>query len=107
MYSYVSPVAGCGSDVPFIEMTLTQPRKWDSNPEPLSYKYGASLQNNKILDLSKFKAYADDKILVNVIEKLNLDFRRVGNIVGKRENVGYQHFLLLLQCFLMASFSGS
>ena len=47
MYSYVSPVAGCGSDVPFIEMTLTQPRKWDSNPEPLSYKYGASLQNTK------------------------------------------------------------
>ena len=107
MYSYVSPVAGCGSDVPFIEMTLTQPRKWDSNPEPLSYKYGASLQNNKILDLSKFKAYADDKILVNVIEKLNLDFRRVENIVGKRENVGYQHFLLFLQCCLKASFSGS
>ena len=107
MYSYVSPVAGCDSDVPFIEVTLTQPRKWDSNPEPLSYKYGASLQNNKILDLSKFKAYADDKILVNVIEKLNLDFRRVENIVGKRENVGYQHFLLFLQCFLKASFSGS
>ena len=54
MYSYVSPVAGCSSDVPFIEMTLTQPRKWDSNPEPLSYKYGASLPNNKILDLSKY-----------------------------------------------------
>ena len=35
MYSYVSPVAGCGSDVPFIEMTLTQPCKWDSYPEPL------------------------------------------------------------------------
>ena len=89
MYSYVSPVAGCGSDVPFIEMTLTQPRKWDSNPEPLSYKYGASLPNNKILDLSKLKANADDKILVNVIEKLKHDFRRVENIVGKRENVGY------------------
>ena len=50
MYSYVSPVARCGSDVPFIELTLTQPRQWDSNPEPLSYKYGASLPNNKILD---------------------------------------------------------
>ena len=107
MYSYVSPVGGFDSDVPFIAVTLTQPRKWDSNPEPLSYKYGASLQNNKIQDLSKFKAYADDKILVNVIEKLNLDFRRVENIVGKRENVGYQHFLLFLQCFLKASFSGS
>ena len=47
MYSYVSPVAGCGSDVPFIEMTLTQPRTWDSNPEPLSYKYGAFYQTTK------------------------------------------------------------
>ena len=83
MYSYVSPVAGCGSDVPFIEMTLTQPRKWDSNPEPFSYKYGTSLPNNKILDLSKCKANADDKILVNVTEKLKPDFRRVENIVGK------------------------
>ena len=51
MYSYVSQVAECGSDVPFIEMTLTQPRKWDSNLEPFSYKYGASLLNNKILDV--------------------------------------------------------
>ena len=48
MYSYVSPVVGCGSDVPFIEMTLKQPSKWDSNPEHLSYKYGAPLPNNKI-----------------------------------------------------------
>ena len=103
MYSYFSPVAGCGSDVPFIEMTLTQPRKCDSNPEPLSYKYGASLPNNKILDLSKLKANADDKIL----EKLKPDFRRVENIEGKRENVGYQNFLLFLQCFQKASFSES
>ena len=35
MYSYVSPVAGCGSDVPFKELTLTQPGKWDSIPESL------------------------------------------------------------------------
>ena len=56
MYSSVSPVAGCGSDVPFIELTLTRPRKWDSNPEPLSHKYGASLPNYKILDLSKFES---------------------------------------------------
>ena len=107
MYFYVSPVAGCGSDLSFIEMTFTQPRKRDSNPEPLSYKYGASLPNNKILDLSKFKANADDKILVNVIEKLKTDFRRVENIVGKRENIGYLHFLLFLQCFQKASFPGS
>ena len=29
------------------------------------------------------------------------------NIAGKEENAGYQHFLLLPQCFQMASFSGS
>ena len=85
-------------------MTLTQPRTWDSNSEPLSYKYGAFLPNNK---LSKLKANADEKILVNVIEKLKPDFRRVENIVGKRKNVGYQHFLLFLHCFQKASFSGS
>ena len=107
MYSYVSPVAGCGSDVFFIEMTLTQPRKCDSNPEPLSYNYGASLPNNKILDLSKLKANADEKIPVNLIEKLKPEFGRVENIVGKSGNVGYQHFLLFLQCFRKASFSGS
>ena len=27
------------------------------------------------------------------------DFDRVENIVGKRENAGYQHFLLFPQCF--------
>ena len=70
-----------------IELTLKQPRKWDSNPEPLSYNYDVSLPKNK-LDLSKLKANADDKILVNVIEKLKHDFRRVENIVGIRQNVG-------------------
>ena len=106
LYSYVSPVAGCGSDVPFIEMTLTQHRKWDSNPEPLSYKYGASLPNNKILDLSKLKANAYDKILVNVIEKLKPDFRRVKNIVGKRENVGTSIFSFSYNVFRRSLFLG-
>ena len=31
----------------------------------------------------------------------------VENIVGKGENAGYQHFLLLPQCFQRVSFSGS
>ena len=31
-------------------------------------------------------------------------FDGVENIVGKRENVGYQHFLLFPQCFEKASF---
>ena len=31
-------------------------------------------------------------------------FDSAENIVGKRENAGYQHFLLFLQCFKKASF---
>ena len=34
-------------------------------------------------------------------------FDRVENIVGKGENAGYQHFLLVPQCFQEASSSGS
>ena len=40
-------------------------------------------------------------------EKLKFVFGRVENIVEKRENAGYQHFLLFPQCFQMASFSRS
>ena len=64
-----------------------------------------SLPYNKILDWSKLKAFADDKI--NVTENLKFGLGRVENIVGKGENAGYQHFLLFLQCFQKASFSGS
>ena len=49
-----------------------------------------SLQDDKILDWSKFKAFADDKI--GVTQKLKFVLEMVENIVG-RENVGYQHFL--------------
>ena len=51
-----------------------------------------SVPNNKILDWSKLKAFAEDKISVN--EKLKFGFGRVKNIVGKGENADYQHFLL-------------
>ena len=54
-----------------------------------------SLANDKILDSSKLKAFANDKI--NVTEKLNFVFARIQNIVGKQENAGYQHFLLFSQ----------
>ena len=55
------------------------------------------LQNEKNLDWSKLKAFADDKINVN--QKLKFDMGRVENTVGKGENAGYQHFLLFPQCF--------
>ena len=46
--------------------------------------------NDKILDWSKLKAFADDNMHFN--ENLKLVMGRIENIVGKRENVGYQHF---------------
>ena len=56
-----------------------------------------SLPNDKILDWSKFKAFADDKIIVT--QKLKFVLGRVENIGEKGENAGYQHFLLFPQCF--------
>ena len=63
------------------------------------------LPKDKILDWSKFKAFAEDKI--NVTEKLKFALGRVENIVGKGENAGYQHFLLFLECFQKACYTGS
>ena len=49
-----------------------------------------SLPKDKILDRSKLKAFADNKISLN--EKLKLVLGRVENIVGKGENAGNQPF---------------
>ena len=64
-----------------------------------------ALPNDKILDWSKLKAFADDKI--NVTEKLKFLLEMVENIVQKGENAGYQHFLLFPQCFQKDSYTGS
>ena len=64
-----------------------------------------SLPNDKTFDLSKFKAFADDK--VNVTRKLKFVLRRVENMVVNGENAGYQHFLLFPQCFQKLCFLGS
>ena len=53
-----------------------------------------TLPNDKILDSSKLKAFADDKIMV--AQKLRFVFGRVENIVGKGENAGYQSCPFLL-----------
>ena len=63
-----------------------------------------SLSSDKYLNLSKLKAFGDDK--VNVTEKLKFVFARVKNIVGKGENAGNQHFLVLPLCFLNVLFQG-
>ena len=64
-----------------------------------------SLPHMKILDWSKLKTSADDKI--KVTKKLKFGLGRVENTVGKGENAGHQHFLLFQQCFQKASFSES
>ena len=56
-----------------------------------------SLPNDRILDWSKLKAFADDTS--NLIEKLKFVLGKVENIVGKGENAGHQHFLLFPKCF--------
>ena len=63
-----------------------------------------SLPNDKILDMTKLKAFADHRI--NVAQMIISSFDRVENIVGKGENAGYQHFLLFPQCFQKAFFRG-
>ena len=56
--------------------------------------YGLALYHTTILDWSKLKAFADDKI--DVTQKLKFHLGKVENIVGKGENAGYQHFLKTL-----------
>ena len=56
-----------------------------------------SLPKDKILDVTKLKAFADDKS--NVPKIANSLFGRVENTVGKRENDGNQHFHLFPHCF--------
>ena len=58
--------------------------------------------NDIILDVSKFKALAYDKIIA--IQKLKFRLGKVENIVGKGENAGFQHFLLFQLCFQKLSF---
>ena len=55
------------------------------------------LPNDKILHMTKLKAFADDKLNYARVMISLLD--RVENTVGKGENVGYQHFHLFLQFF--------
>ena len=62
-----------------------------------------SLPNDKFLNLTKFRAFADDK--ENVAKIMISVFDRVENIVGKGENAGHQHFFFFLLCFQKTSFS--
>ena len=51
----------------------------------------------KILEMSKLKAFADNKF--DGTQNMKYAFQRVENIVRKGEKAEYQHFLLFSQCF--------
>ena len=70
-----------------------------TNPEAIKLN---SLTHDKISDLSKFKAFADNNL--NVARMTKLVFDRVENIVGKDENAGYQHFPFFPTMFSKALF---
>ena len=63
-----------------------------------------SLPNDKILDVTKLKAFADDKL--HEAQMMISVFERIENILGKGENGSNLHFLLFLQSFQKSSFSG-
>ena len=64
-----------------------------------------SLPNDKIWDVTKLKAFADNKL--NIDEMMISLLDRVENTEGKRENADYQHFLLFQECFPKTSSLGS
>ena len=68
----------------------------------LAYIILNPLPHNKIWDPSKLKAFADDSF--NVAQTEQFFFDQVENIVGKRENAGYQPFLFFLQFVLKGFF---
>ena len=63
------------------------------------------LPNDKMLDCSKLKTFADDKI--ESAKVVTFVFDRVENIVGKEENAGFQYFLLFPQYVQKDFFSRS
>ena len=65
-----------------------------------------SLSNDKILDRSEVKAFADDKIKVLKNDDFFFVFDRDENIEGKGENAGYQHFSFFYNVFKRLPFQG-
>ena len=84
----VSKATGDEQDHGLTGIEYKQPGKFNSVP------------NNEILDWSKLKAFADNKI--KLANMMIFAFERVENIVGKGENAGHQHFILFIQCFQKA-----
>ena len=62
------------------------------------------LPNDKILDRTKLKAFADDKL--NVAKMMFSLFNKIVNTAGKGENASYKHFLLFHGIFQSPLLSG-
>ena len=73
-------------DFPFLTMFLPFQKRFHHFRciEIVICKYLNSFPNNKILDCSKLKAFADDKKIVT--DNFKFVSRRAENIVGKGEN---------------------
>ena len=71
-------------------------RPWNYNKRTACCVYNTLPNEKKSFDLSKLK--------IKTTQLLKFVLEKVENIVGKGENAGYQHFLLLLQCFQKLSF---
>ena len=56
-----------------------------------------SLPNDKFVDCTKFKGFADDNL--NFAKMIISVLYTVENIAGKGENAGYRHVLLFPRCF--------
>ena len=70
------------------------------NPQPLN-----PLPDDKILDSSKLKEFADDNFKLD--ENGRKLSKQVENTVGKGEIARYEQFLLFPQCFQKACFPGA
>ena len=66
-------------------------------------KWVNHVTNDKISNKYNLKDFPNDKINATYI--LNFVLGRTENIVGKGENAGFPHFLLVPLCFQNASFS--
>ena len=75
--------------------------KYITHNHEFQQPYAKRLFKN-IVDLSKLKAFTDEKI--ECYSKVEMHIGRSENIVGKGENAGYQHFLLFPPHFQKASF---
>ena len=81
---------------------FTKPQQFRLDQTQTSCKWQFnSLPNDKILDVTKLKAFADDKI--NVAQMMIFVLDKLKNIVGKGQNGGHQHFLLFPQYFKLLS----